>query len=36
VDQVLVIERFDEIDHLAGVTQLNGRERLDFAHFERD
>ena len=36
VHQVLVVESLDQIDHLAGVAQLDGRERFDFAHFERD
>ena len=36
VDQVLVVERLHQVDHLAGVAQLDRRQRLDFAHFERD
>ena len=36
VHDVLVVERLGQIDHLAGVAQLDRRQRLDFAHFERD
>ena len=36
VQDVLVVERLGQIDHPAGVAQLDGRERFHFAHFERD
>ncbi len=36
VQDVLVVERLHQIDHSAGVAQLDGRERFHFAHFERD
>ena len=36
VHDVLVVERLHQVDDLAGVAQLDGRERFDFAHFERD
>ena len=36
VHQVLAVERLGQIDDLAGVAQLDRRQRFDFAHFERD
>ena len=36
MQHILVIERVHQIDDLAGVAQLDGREGFDFAHFERD
>ena len=36
VHQVLVVESLHQIDHFAGVAQLDRRKRFDFAHFERD
>ena len=36
VHDVLAVERLGQIDDLAGVAQLDRRERFHFAHFERD
>ena len=36
VQDVLVVERLHQIDHAAGVAQLDRRQRFHFAHFERD
>ena len=36
VHHVLVVERLHQIDHFAGVAQLDRRQRFHFAHFERD
>ena len=33
---VLAVERLGQIDDLAGIAQLDRRERFDFAHFESD
>ena len=36
VNDVLVVERLIQVDHFAGIAQLNGRQRFHFTHFERD
>ena len=36
MEHVLVVEGVHEIDDLAGIAQLDGGQRLDFTHFERD
>ena len=36
VQDVLVVERLHQVDHAAGVAQLDRRQRFHFAHFERD
>src|ERR1017187_8020423 len=36
VDDVLAVEHMHQVDHPAGIAQLDGSERFHFAHFERD
>ena len=36
VQDVLAVEGVHQVDHAAGVAQLDGGERFHFAHFERD